>query len=361
MITESLIKQIDRGREGLNQGYSMGMPKLESIIDGVTKQTYTVVFSNSGTGKTNFMLYCYIYRPLMEHLDDDNYRVVYISLEMNEDMLFAKLLSTYIFEKYGIELGVKDLLSRTKGYKLPDEYYNIVQECVPWLKKIESKMLVYDKSINAKSLYALLHKDLENFGTFSESEHRITYQFNNTNLIYNVVIDHISLIRPQTGHTLKQEIDEVSKYLLTLRNICGISPTVIQQANREQGNMARRQAGMVSFTMNDTKDSGGPVTDAEIVISIFNPNKERLATYNHYDIATLGNTFRSICVLKDRYGDTDIEIGCNFFGKINVWKELPLGTQITDFTKYTDPSYILEEQIKKDKKDENANEFKMTM
>ena len=55
-ITESLLKEIELGREGKNVGYSMGLPKLESIIDGVTKQTYTVVFSNSGSGKSTEVL-----------------------------------------------------------------------------------------------------------------------------------------------------------------------------------------------------------------------------------------------------------------------------------------------------------------
>ena len=69
--------------------------------------------------------------------------------------------------------------------------------------------------------------------------------------MYLVIIDHISLVHPSPGKSLKQEIDEVSKYLLTLRNIAGISPIVIQQANREQGNIERRKQGMSGFTIND--------------------------------------------------------------------------------------------------------------
>ena len=35
-ITESLLKEIELGREGKSHGYSLGMPKMESIIDGLT-------------------------------------------------------------------------------------------------------------------------------------------------------------------------------------------------------------------------------------------------------------------------------------------------------------------------------------
>ena len=66
-ITESLFKEIELGRLGKNEGYSMGLPKLESIIDGVTKQTYTTVFSNSGAGKTNLVLFSYVFVNLLHY------------------------------------------------------------------------------------------------------------------------------------------------------------------------------------------------------------------------------------------------------------------------------------------------------
>lgn len=50
MISESLLHQIETGREGTNWGYSMGLPKLEEVVDGVTQGTYTLVFSPTGTG-----------------------------------------------------------------------------------------------------------------------------------------------------------------------------------------------------------------------------------------------------------------------------------------------------------------------
>lgn len=362
-ITDSLLKEIELGREGHNEGFSMGLPKLESIIDGVTKQTYTTVFSNSGAGKTNFVLYSYVFTPLMEHLEDDRFKVFYCSLEMNSSIIFGKLLSMYIFSKYGIELSIKELLSRKRGYRLSDKNYKIVQSCKDWLNKIESKIIIYDKSLNAKVLYKLLMDDLQKMGRFEETEKRKIYYPNNPDLIYVVVVDHISLLRPQPGNSLKQEIDDTSAYLLTLRNMCGISPVVVQQANREQGNMERRKQGVNNFTINDTKDSGGPVQDSEIVISIYNPNRDKLSSYRGYDVKKLGNVFRVISVLKSRYGEADVEIGVNFFGRSNWWAELPIPSEIYDYDKYLTPDYLIkkdEDDIKKE--DEKCkNDFKLIL
>lgn len=343
MIVDDLLKQIDEGRAGGSHGYSMGLPKLESVIDGVCANTYYLVFSPSGTGKSSISLYSFIYRPLMEHLDDDNFKVFYASLEMSADLLFAKLLGMYIFEKYGIELSPKELLSRKKDYTLGDEEYNIIQECIPWLRKVEEKVTIYDKGMNAEILYSLLMKDLEDLGSFSESEHRKIYTPKNPNLVYLVVIDHVSLLRPNKGRSLKEEIDLVSSYLVTLRNICKISPLVIMQANRDAAGMERRKQGLNNMRLTDMKDSGGPSQDAEIVISIFSPIRERLNTYNKYDINILRDKFRAVTVLKNRYGEADVEVGVNFFGKCGIWAELPLPEHIYDYNKYTNPSYLLED------------------
>lgn len=50
MISDVILNEIDRGRQGLNHGIPMGLPKIESIIDGVCRETYTLIISNSGAG-----------------------------------------------------------------------------------------------------------------------------------------------------------------------------------------------------------------------------------------------------------------------------------------------------------------------
>ena len=56
-ITDSVFNQIEKGRSGDNWGLPMGLPKLEGIIDGVTKSTYTLLFGSTSSGKTSLALY----------------------------------------------------------------------------------------------------------------------------------------------------------------------------------------------------------------------------------------------------------------------------------------------------------------
>ena len=353
-IAESLLKEIELGREGRSQGYDMGLPKFESIVDGVTRGTMTVLASGTGQGKSSFILYAYVYRPLMEHLDDDNFFVSYFSLEMPATIIFGKLLSTYIFEKYQKELTIKELLSRKRNYRLSDEDYQIVQDSLDWLNKIEKKIHIYDKSLNADKLYAIIMKKLEEFGTFKETESRKTYVPNNPDLLYQVVIDHIGLMKPSNGRNKKGEIDTTVAYLITLRNMAQISPTIIQQINREQSNIERFKAGRTGIQLSDLKETADTSDAAEVVAALYGPNRDKLNTYRGYDVKRLGDHIRMIQILKTRFGEADVEIAVNFHGGVNVWAELPLPNEIYDYSKYTTPDYL----INKENKDEEIEEDK---
>lgn len=341
-IFDEIRYEVDRGRKGLNKGIPMGLPKLESIIDGVTQGTYTLIISSSGSGKSSFALYSYCYRPLMEHLDDDNFKVLYISLEMSALSMYIKLLSIYIFETFGKQLSYKEILSRKKDYTLSQEDYDLIMQCEDWVKKIEGKIEFYDKSINAKSLYAILCERLESVGHFEETETRKIYHPNNPDLTYVIILDHIGLVKPQTGRTLKQEIDDCSSYLVTLREMCNISPVVIQQVNRDHGNIERFKAGKSAYTMNDARDSGNTVNDSSLMLAIFDPFKEGIKTYRGYNIEEFNTTFKTVQVLKNRFGESDVEVGLNFFGGINYFIELPTPDKISDYTPYKTPDYIQE-------------------
>lgn len=354
MITDQLLENVEQGRCGKLWGYGMGLPKLEGIIDGVTKGTYTLLFAGSGIGKSNLMLYSYVYRPLMEHLTDNKFRITMFALEMKADILLAKLLSTYILEKYGVAISFKEIYSKKKNYVLPEEYLEIVKECEPWLRQVENILTIHDKAANADSIYAILMDDLESRGTFSETENRKLYTPNDPDLTHLVIVDHAGKLRTKNGRTKKQEIDTLSSYFVYLRNICNISPIMIMQSNRDQSSSARRQLGMFLPQMSDVKETNEPYEDSDITIAIYNPSVDKLKTHNKYDISQMGDNFRSIVVIKSRYGESNVEDCCYFNGKCNIWKELPRAEEIYDYSKYSTLDWILEE-LDEEKDLDNSN------
>lgn len=344
---DDFFAEVDRGREGKNQGIGMGLPKLESIIDGVCPSTYTLIFAGTGNGKSSLALYAYVYRPLMEHLDDEMYRCTYFSLEMTRKTIYARLLSLYIFDTYGIEISPKEIFSRKKNYKLCDAYYEIIKECRPWLEKVRRVVKIYDKTCNSAYIYNKLILEIKKTGKLSVvgsgEDAEISFIPNNPELVHTVVVDHIGLVKA-AADKLKGEIDAVSRTLVQFRNACGISPVVIMQINRGAGDIERRKQGLNNLNLNDIKDSGNPAQDCEVALSIFNPHREHLANYNHYKIDVLEDNFRTITVQKARDGASSVEIAVNFFGRMGYWHEIPKPEEINDYSKYTSPTYILKPQ-----------------
>lgn len=301
--------------------------------------------------KSNLMLYSYIYRPMMEHFDDNNFKVTMFALEMKADVLLAKLLCIYIYEKYHINLSFKEIYSKKKGFKLSDKYYDIVKECESWLRRVEEIITFYDKGANADSIYAALMKDLKANGRFEESENRKIYIPNNPNQIHLVIVDHAGKLRVKEGRSKKQEIDTLSSYFVYLRNICGISPLMIMQSNRDQSSSARRQLGMYLPQMSDVKETNEPYEDSDITLAIYNPAVDKLKTHNKYDIEQMDDSFRSIVCIKNRYGAANVEDACAFYGHSNIWAELPKPDEIYDYELYSTPDWIHKDikDIKKDK------------
>lgn len=355
---DELFDEIDRGREGRNQGFTMGLPKLENLVGGVLPSVYTLIFAATGAGKSSFALYSYVYRPLMEHLDDDKFRITYFSLEMKKKVLYARLLCLYLFDTYGVEISQKEIFSKRRNYRLNDEYYQLIKDSRPWLEKVKKHMIVYDKTCTAKYLLNKLLIELKSTGDLklsgSGDELEITYKPKDPDLVHVVVVDHIGLLSVPNMR-LKSEIDALSSTLVQLRNACGISPVVISQINRDAGNIERRKQGLNNLTINDVKDSGNPSQDCEVAISVFDPFREKLASYNKYDVKTLEDNFRVVTVQKSRDGEACKEIGVNFFGRMGYWKEMPKPDEIYDWQKYTNPSYILNPETEESKINETNN------
>lgn len=316
-----LFNEIDRGKEGLNVGLSLGLPILESMIYGVQRKTYTVIAGGTGSGKTSLALYSYVYRVIADNLGDMKYRVVFFSFEMPAEMLLAKMLSTHIWETYGIELSYADIMSR--NHKISDELYDLVNSCKPWLYEVMQQLTIIDRPAGADSIYAAMKSYAARNGTEEVGENgRIHYTPNVEGEIVQVVVDHLGLVK-LGNRTKKEEMDLLANYLLSIRNMYSYSPLVLMQINRTSSSMDRRKGGFSEIELSDLKDTGTAAEAAELVIALFNPWREKQPTHKGYNIRVLQDKYRAIQILKSRLGESEKQVSVNFFGSVGLFQELP--------------------------------------
>lgn len=342
-VTDALLEEIDKGRQGTSKGIEMGLDKLEGIIDGVTRGTYTCVMAQSSVGKSSIVLYAYVYRPLMANLGNPNFKITFFALEQTAPILMSKLLSTYIYEKYKKQLGYKELLSRKKNFTLSDEDYRIVKECEPWMRAVEKQLTVYDKGSTPELILKKVKQELAKDGEFNIDGDEYSYTPKDQLMTHLFIVDHLNLLTPGSGRSIKQAIDLLSHNLMELRNKCNISPIVIMQSNRDGSSTARAQLGDLLPKLSDARDTSSVSDDVDIFIALFDPNRARLATHNGYDVKALDGKLKSIVVLKNRYGENQVEDCCIFYGKINIWKECPYPEKISNYSIFDTPNWSNED------------------
>lgn len=255
--TEEFIQLIEEGRKGNNIGLSIGSSKLESYMDGFLNSTSYLIGGASGSGKTTYTLYSFIYQPLMhflsgESIERDPYYIIF-NLEMTKYQVYAKLVSMYIFDKYGEQIRFKEMFSRGKDCILTDEHFELIKQCKDFIDILDKRLICYDGSLNEETYIKTVNKELSRFGHWNEGK----FIANNPKQIIGVVIDHVSLIKASSGRTKKDEMDAISRASVFFRNTTGIvSPIHVSQFNRSANSDERLKQAMQDPNASDFKDSG---------------------------------------------------------------------------------------------------------
>jgi acid stress-induced BolA-like protein IbaG/YrbA len=322
---------IKQGKQGKNKGLPSGFPKLDRYTYGLQRKYMTVIAGDQGSGKSSLALYMYVYRPLMEYINGNkNIHVLYFSFEMSSEVLMAKLLSIYIWETFKEEISYSQILSLTE--EISDDSYDYIKKSVGWLNAIESRMTIIDKSVSPKGVYAITKDWALKHGTLIDiDEHKSDYIPNDPEQMLIAVMDHVRLLSSGTEPGTKAKIDECMDYCVGLRNKMFITWCILVQLNREFKSMDRRNSNYQYLQLNDLADSSSPAQSAECVIGIFDAYREKMKACEGYKLDQLKDNFRFLQLLKNRFGESNKNVGVLFYGSIGLWEELPKPSEIDDY------------------------------
>ena len=254
---EEFLNLVREGREGSNIGLTIGSKKLETYMDGFLPGTSYLIGATSGAGKSTYMLWAFIYQPLIQYLKGENterdpYWIMF-NLEMTRSQIYAKLISMYIFDNFGEELKFKEIFSRGKDCILSEERMELIFQCDEFLNELDKRLICYEGILTEEIYTHTVKTALKQFGRWENT----TFIPNNINQVVGVVIDHCSLIKASQGRSKKEEMDAISRDSVILRNTTKIlSPIHVAQFNRGSGSDERLKQSMQDPNQNDFKDSG---------------------------------------------------------------------------------------------------------
>lgn len=329
-IKDRFWQEVERGKQGLNEGLPMGFNRLTKVICNVQKGRYDLWGGGTGTGKSSAVLDAYVINPIEYMLANDQplkLRVKYYNLEMATMPLMAKLMARRVFEQSEGKylLSVNKIFGRG-NYRLSSEEDRLLGEAQDYFDMLTEYVEFVDGAVSPLFVYKDLMKLANEIGTVTKQENgHWDFTQDDPNLIVVVVIDHVGLITPNKDHggNKKKAIDDLSEMLIKFRNRCGFSPVVVSQFNRSIEGMDRKSNAHPDPQLSDFKDSGNPAQDADTVVALFNPIRHRLSTHNGYDMNTYGSFYRGLSVLKNRDGIDNVDIAMGFIGAIGKLRELP--------------------------------------
>jgi len=202
--TDNLLKSIKAGMLGLNVGLSTGLDKLDEIIAGVQRSTIYDLVGGLASGKTSFALYSFLYKPLMTELDNPNFHILIFSLEITAQTLLAKLLALRIYHVYGVEIKYSKLFSRNKNHLLTDDEFELVEKELPWLLKVEGKLIIHDKSLTPEVFSNVLLRIANEYGEFTQVGEETVYKPHHPDFFLLAFLDHVGLIRKRQRNVDKE-------------------------------------------------------------------------------------------------------------------------------------------------------------
>jgi replicative DNA helicase len=331
MLFDELKYLIDKNKNSEYSGIPIKLNKIRNFIPDIQQGTYFLVGGETSSGKTAFTDDFFMLNSIdwiLSNETDIDLKIDYFSLEISKTVKLAKAACRKIYIDYGIKTDINYILSRGKN-RISDEHYSLVMKTMDYFYNLEKYVSLYDTPVTPNQVWAILMEKIEQNGIIEKGldkngkEYIKNYIPKNPNLYHMVIIDHISLLKKNQNLSKKENIDLMSEMLITLRNKFNIIPIVVQQLNRSLSSTDRFKLDRVTPQLSDFKETGNTQEDANVIFALFSPHRYNLPKFYDYDIGILKDRFRSLSILKNRDGQSDLITGLEFTGQVGYFDHLP--------------------------------------
>lgn len=364
-LFDRTFNSIKRNKEnkdnGIYNSIPFGIPSLDRQVPGIMKGIVYSVIAASGIGKTQLTKFLFVlqaYKFVKEHPElNIKLKIIYFALEESVEEFMTNLICNRLKDKYG--LTISSLMLRSMGeFKLSDDILKKVEECREYFDDMSKYLDIQDSIYNPTGMYYYCRDYATANGTHyyrplkcqdpkeneiltkqqveelnkSEQTNYCYYKYvpNDPNEFVLVVTDHISLVdieaNADTKHAAmsKWSTDYCRKILAKRYNYCIAQIQQTEMMNDKQqfsfsGDTIINKLLPNLSALGDNKIIG---RDYFVVLGLFAPERYQIPEYLGYDITKLRDSFRSIHLIKNRLGPTNLVLPTYFNGATNTFAEL---------------------------------------
>ena len=269
-------------------------------------------------------------------------KIFYIALEESKEEMMLGLISNYLYDKYGLSVSPLGLQSLNE-VSIDDDIITKIKEAKEYFSDLLQSLTIIDHVFHPTGIYKQVEeyaldngnivykkaKKKSKSGKLETINIPFKYQPNKENEYVIVIVDHISLIEPETGMDLREAIAQWSFRYGRKKLSKFFKYTVVniqqQSAESEKQQFDMKGGNIVSKlfpSLTNLADNKATQRDAFLILGLFSPYRFQIEEHNGYDITTMKDNYRCLYVLKNRNGPS-VATNLFFDGESNVFKELP--------------------------------------
>jgi len=281
-VYDGIVERKERLEKGLINCIPWGLPRFENESPGIEQGKFYLVSANSKVGKSQICDWLFLYNTIQQVVDKGlniRLKIFYFTLEMTKEQKMLSAFSNILYVKEGVRIAPKDIRSTKADKILSDEILELIKKYEPYFNKIEEIVEFVDSVRNGYGIYKMVKEYALNNGkqykrnvefidntTGKVTLHEVDdyYEPNDPDEYVIIIIDHISMISPESDNGRKMSLHESisklsSEYLVTLRNKYNYIPVIIQQ-------QALAQESLDNFKANKLKPTAEGLAENKLTV-----------------------------------------------------------------------------------------------
>lgn len=358
-LIDRTLKHIKARREKVLKGGVNCIPspfkRFRKDFVGIEQKKYYLITAHEKSGKTQMFSFLFLYTALeyaYKHPDKIRLKVFYYPLEEDEQSIVLRYMSYLLFtlSKKNIRLSPADLESTNEEHVLPEEILRLLEteeyqkrfkffeKCVEFMESTNPSGVWFDLNdyadTHGKSIYKEEEYQNRDTGEMKKRKKFDHYEADDPDEYVLIVVDHVSLLSQERNKNLRETINKLSEYMVTLRNKFRYIPVIIQQQSTETADLEAFKANKIRPTTAGLSDSKYTARDCNTMLGIVNPFKFEIPTYLKYNVEKFQDNIRFLEVVIQRGGVAKGICALFFDGATCFFSQLPEHNELSKINKY---------------------------
>ena len=349
LFEKNVMELVDANQSVKDTGLPIHLTKLSKFVNYIERSKNYIIGGRPESGKASFMDHTYLlevfkwWRDL--GYDDEGHKkhapnrpplkIIYFNMKKTEQVKLQKLLCLYLKLEYNYVMDIPTLMNTVgKTYNLENKHLSAIKASQSFFEELEEHMEIISGAQSPTDINLHVKRIMSQYGSNNEQG---VYTFDKKyqgqyTLIY---IDDLDYLLPESDgyQTLGQEGLEkrLGDYLLDFKKVYKSSNFVIKPTKV----MGSR---VVKDSEPSYKDLGNIGKIADIGLVLYNPFNENNLKYLNYPIESLfikgKNRFRTVSIVRNPLGISNITVGLLFLGECGYMRESPHPSEEEDFGEF---------------------------